>query len=200
LKAEKKYTDEELVRLFISTQHNKYFEVIYDRYSDKIFRKCYSFVHDRSRAEDFMHDIFLKLILTLANFKETAKFSTYIYAITYNHCIDNIKAVKKAQEVALDDSHDFEDDDPNWEETKTMEEQKLGRALNALQPDERSLVLMKYQDDLSIKEISETLKLNESTVKMRLLRAKEKIRKYYVANLVFWGIFISKIILLFREK
>ncbi len=199
MKPEKKYSDEELVKLFITTQQNKYFEVIYDRYSDKIYKKCYSFVHDRARAEDFMHDIFLKLILTIGNFKETSKFSTYLYSITYNHCIDNIKSIKKAQEVALDDD-DFEDDDPDWEETRQMEEKKLAKALDALEPDERTIILMKYQDDLSIKEISQSLNLNESTVKMRLLRTKDKIRKLYLSNLIFWGILISKIILILKYK
>jgi RNA polymerase sigma factor (sigma-70 family) len=199
LKTDKKYTDEELVKFFISTQENRYFEVIYDRYSDKIYRKCYSFVKDRALAEDFMHDIFLKLILTLANFKESAKFSTYLYAITYNHCIDSIKSVKKAQEVDVD-GMDFEDDDTQWEETRQMEEQRLSKALNALEPEERSIILMKYQDDLSIKEISDTLKLKESAVKMRLLRIKEKVRKLYVANLLFWGVLLTKLIWLLKQQ
>lgn len=198
IRPEKKLSDEELVSLFIDTQNNRYFEVIYDRYSDKIYRKCYSFVKDSAKSEDFMHDIFLKLLLNLANFKETAKFSTYIYSITYNYCIDHIRQSKKQQEVELEG--DFEDDDLTWAETKEMDAQRLSKTLEAISTEEKSLILMKYQDDLSIKEISDVMKLTESAVKMRLKRTKEKVKGLYLSNILFWGILISKIILLLKAK
>jgi RNA polymerase sigma-70 factor (ECF subfamily) len=56
---------------------------------------------------------------------------------------------------------------------------------------------MKYQDDLSIKEIADSLDISESAVKMRLLRAKEKLRKVYLEGVLFWGIVIAKMISLF---
>jgi RNA polymerase sigma factor (sigma-70 family) len=199
LKKLKIYSDEELVKLFIGSQNNLYFEEIYERYSDKIFRKCYSFTKDRSLSEDYMHDIFIKLLLTVASFKENSKFSTYVYSITYNHCIDSTKATKKTAEVALDDK-DFEDDDPEWAETKLMEITKLNNAMSKLEATDRSILLMKYQDDMSIKEIGTALKLNESAVKMRILRSKEKVRNYYLANIIFWGVLFTKLIYLIKHK
>jgi RNA polymerase sigma-70 factor (ECF subfamily) len=198
MKPEKKLSDEELVKLFIETQNNRYFEVIYDRYSDKIYRKCYSFVHNSAKSEDFMHDIFLKILLSLSNFKESSKFSTYIYSITYNYCIDHIRQSKKMQEVEI--AGDFEDDDPNWAETKEMDAQKLSKALEEISTEEKTLILMKYQDDLSIKEIGDAMKLSESAVKMRLKRTKEKVKSLYMTNVIFWALLISKIILLLKAK
>ena len=198
MKPEKKLSDEEQVKLFIETQKNSYFEVIYDRYSDKIYRKCYSFVHNSAKSEDFMHDIFLKLLLNLSNFKESSKFSTYIYSITYNYCIDHIRQSKKIQEVEI--AGDFEDDDPNWAETKEMDAQKLSKALEAISTEEKTLILMKYQDDLSIKEICDAMNLTESAVKMRLKRTKEKVKSLYMTNILFWTILISKIILIIKAK
>jgi RNA polymerase sigma factor (sigma-70 family) len=198
MKPEKKLSDEELVKLFIETQKNSYFEVIYDRYSDKIYRKCYSFVHNSAKSEDFMHDIFLKILLSLSNFKESSKFSTYIYSITYNYCIDHIRQSKKMQEVEI--AGDFEDDDPNWAETKEMDAQKLSKALEEISTEEKTLILMKYQDDLSIKEIGDAMKLSESAVKMRLKRTKEKVKSLYMTNVIFWALLISKIILLLKAK
>jgi DNA-directed RNA polymerase specialized sigma24 family protein len=72
----KNLSDEELVRLYIDTQRNAYFERLYERYCDKVYRKCLSFTKDPVRAEDFTHDIFLKLIIKLGGFREQAKFST----------------------------------------------------------------------------------------------------------------------------
>jgi RNA polymerase sigma factor (sigma-70 family) len=199
MKPEKNLSDEELVKMFIATQNNRYFEVIYDRFADKIYRKCYSFVRDSAKAEDFMHDIFLKLILNLSNYKSDAKFSTYIFSITYNYCIDHIRQSKKLQEVELEG--DFEDDDSaGWAESREMDAQRLNKTLDSITTEEKSLILMKYQDDLSIKEISDVLKLTESAVKMRLKRTKEKVKTIYLSNILFWGILISKLVLLLKDR
>lgn len=199
MKAEKTFSDEQLVSLFIETQNNKYFEVIYDRYSDKIYRKCFSFVHNSAKAEDFMHDIFLKLILSLSNFKSSAKFSTYIYSITYNYCIDNIRQSKKMQEVEFEGDFVDEDSGP-WTESNEMNEEKLIEVLKKVSLEDKSLILMKYQDDLSIKEIGDAMNLTESAVKMRLKRAKEKVKSLYLTNFMFWAVLIAKIILLIKNK
>jgi len=50
--------EEQLVRKYISTQQNLYFEEIYDRYSEKVYRKCFSFTNDLAKAEDLAHDVF----------------------------------------------------------------------------------------------------------------------------------------------
>lgn len=82
------YTDEELVRLYVTTQRNEYFESLYSRYCDKVYRKCLSFSKDPARAEDYTHDVFLRLIMKIGSFREEAKFSTWLYSVTYNYCMD----------------------------------------------------------------------------------------------------------------
>jgi RNA polymerase sigma factor (sigma-70 family) len=192
----KKLSDEQLVAMFIETQKNAYFEQLYDRYSDKVYRKCLSFVKDDAKAEDFTHDIFLKLVLNLSSYKETAKFSTWLYSITYNYCIDQTRVSKKYSEVGLDDNFDAADDDDDAEMAE-LEAQRLNKAMQQILPEEKSILMMKYQDDLSIKEISESLDISESAVKMRLLRAKEKLRKVYLEGVLFWGVIIGKLLSLF---
>lgn len=192
----KKTTDEQLVSMFIDTQKNAYFEQLYDRYSDKVYRKCLSFVKDEAKAEDYTHDIFLKLVLNIGSYKETAKFSTWLYSITYNYCIDQTRIAKKYTETALDENFDVPEDD-NDAEMAELEAQQLNKAMQKILPEEKSILMMKYQDDLSIKEISDSLDISESAVKMRLLRAKEKLRKVYLEGVLFWGIVIAKMISLF---
>jgi RNA polymerase sigma factor (sigma-70 family) len=195
----KKLTDEQLVAHFIETQKNLYFEQLYDRYSDKVYRKCLSFVKDDAKAEDFTHDIFLKLVLNLSSYKETAKFSTWLYSITYNYCIDQTRVSKKYSEVSLDENFDVPDDDDDAEIAE-LEAQQLNKAMQQILPEEKSILMMKYQDDLSIKEISDTLDISESAVKMRLLRAKEKLRKVYLEGVLFWGVIIAKVASLFFSQ
>ncbi len=191
-------SDETLVKNFVETQNNKYFEAIYDRFSDKIYRKCYSFVKNSAQAEDYMHDIFLKLIINLGNFKENAKLSTYIYAITYNYCVDNSSSRKKVKMQELTEDLDFAEED--WSEVNQFDPAKLDKAMDEISAEDKSIVLLKYQDGLSIKEIGEIFNISESAVKMRLKRAKEKIQKFYVMNFVFWGMLLTKLIMFLKNN
>lgn len=190
--------DEELVTLYVDTQLNVYFEEIYKRYADKIYRKCYSFVYNQEKAEDFTHDIFLKLILKIGTFKEDSMFSTWLYSITYNYCMDQIRVNKKQAEVPLSDNFDLENGDDD-SEIISMQGSGLKKSLEQMPSDEKALLLMKYQDDFSIKEIAETLNISESAVKMRLLRSKEKLRKFYLENFALAGLIIIKILLFWKK-
>jgi RNA polymerase sigma-70 factor (ECF subfamily) len=175
-----------------------YFEEVYERYANKVYRKCYSFVYDQAKAEDFTHDIFLKLIVKIGTFKETSKFSTWLYSITYNYCMDQIRVTKKNQEVAMDGTFDIEEQE-NDDDLHQMQGRQLNKALETIPSDEKALLLMKYQDDFSIKEIADTLKITESAVKMRLLRSKEKLRKLYLENMVIFALIILKIIFFWKK-
>lgn len=190
--------DEELVRQYISTQRNPYFEELYERYAQKVYRKCYSFVQDQSKAEDYTHDIFIKIATKLGSFKEDAKFGTWLYAITYNYCLDRIRKEKRAKEEKLDDHYDIaaEEEDNSFSQ---MQSEGLKKSLAMLSHEERSILLMKYQDDFSIKEISESMELTESAVKMRLKRTKEKVKKLYLENVVLFFIMVLKLFMILKK-
>lgn len=184
----KHYTDEELVRLYIETQKNAYFERLYERYCDKVYRKCLAFIKDPVQAEDLTHDIFLKLVIRLGSFKQESKFSTWLYSITYNYCTDYVRSPERRTEVYMDDAWDrleIENDD-GLADIAEMEARKLREALDKLDPAEQSLLLMKYQDEISIRELAELNGLSESAVKMRLKRTRDKLRRYYMEGIVFW--------------
>jgi RNA polymerase sigma factor (sigma-70 family) len=189
-------TDEELVRLYVETQRNVFFEELYRRYSDKVYRKCVSFVKDQARAEDFTHDIFLKLIVRIGTFQESSKFSTWLFSITYNYCMDQIRINKKMAEEEIDEEFDVEDD--TYLEDVELESKNLRKAMEAIAPEEKAILVMKYQDDFSIKDIADTLKITESAVKMRLKRSREKLKQKYLEYTIFWVIFIVKVIEIFK--
>lgn len=193
----KNYTDEQLVRLYVDTQRNPFFEEIYDRYADKVYRKCLSFVKDQAKAEDFTHDIFLKLIVRVGTFKENSKFSTWLFSITYNYCMDQLRTTKKLAEDELTESIDVIDDSDDINDME-MDAKRLREVLEGISPEERTILLMKYQDDFSIKDIANTFGLTESAVKMRLKRTREKLRKKYTESLLFSLLLVSKILVLLK--
>lgn len=191
----KQYTDEELVRLYVETQRNQYFEALYTRYCDKVYRKCLSFTKDSARAEDFTHDIFLKLIVKLGGFKEQAKFSTWLFSVTYNYCTDHTR-IRRGNEVLSDDIERVPDlSDDNDAEIAEMQSVGLRKALEQLNTDEKALLMMKYQDDFSIRDIADMTKVTESAVKMRLKRAKDKLRKHYLEGIVMWLLLALKYVI-----
>lgn len=190
--------DEEIVQLYVDTQKNIYFEELYDRYADKVFRKCFSFVKDEARAQDFAHDIFIRLAVKIGTFKEDARFSTWLYSITYNYCMDQLRLRKKRAEYELSDNFDIEAEDDD-KELLEMRIDGLKKSLEHLTTEEQAVLLMKYQDDFSIREIAEAFDISESAVKMRLKRSREKVKKVYFENFTFITLVLLKLVMLIKK-
>ncbi|WP_026631738.1 RNA polymerase sigma factor [Dyadobacter alkalitolerans] len=175
-------TDEELVKLFLESGENRYFEKLYDRYVLKVFKKCLSLTRDASKAEDITHDVFLKLVFKMNTFKKGAKFSTWLYTVTYNHCMDLMRSNrKKVIIVHAEDADCIEHIDLDSAfTTEEVDTKILKQALDQLPAEEKALLYMKYMDDRSIRHIATMSQITESAVKMRLLRSREKLRIIYL--------------------
>ena len=180
--ASKSISDEEAIEAYLETQNVNYFNILYDRYSRKVFGKCYSLLKSESKAEDAAQEIFVKVLLNLSKFSGKSKFSTWLYSITYNFCIDAIRKNKKNVGVLVDDIGRYgEEVEDEIEDTELMETNvlRLKEVLNVIPAGDKAILLMKYQDEFSIKEICGILDKSESAVKMKIKRAKEKFIKTY---------------------
>jgi RNA polymerase sigma-70 factor (ECF subfamily) len=168
-------TDDEIIDLIINQKKTDYFQHLYLRYSPVVYNKCIALANDKDIAKDLTHDIFLKVFLNLSNFKGKSQFSTWLYSITYNFCIDFLKKernqIEKTEEI--DDITD-EQDEIYEKQLLAIKVDKLQQVLDSISIENKSILLMKYQDDYSIKEIQEILNISESAVKMRIKRAKSK--------------------------
>ncbi len=177
----RRYSDEELVSSYVETRQNDFFEQLYDRYCHKVHRKCLSFTRDQVQAEDLTQDIFLKLVTKLDSFKYQARFSTWLYSITYNYCADQTRVRNRRDEFTV--GNDWELIGPVQEENSTEQleqsAQHLKQAMEMLSREERQLLMMKYQQEVSIKELADQNGLTESAVKMRLKRSRDRLRQFY---------------------
>ena len=177
-----KLSDEDLVKAIVKDNNTLLFEILYDRYARLVYNKCFGFAKNEDEAEDLTQDVFLKLFVKLGSFKEKAKFSTWLYAFTYNHCVNYVtrNAAKKFEKQSVDykdiENLSVEDDDHSFLDMKV---DKLKIALELISPEEKMILLLKYQDFLSIKEIESVLGIGESAVKMRIKRAKDKLITVY---------------------
>jgi len=170
-------TEEEIIKRLIHSNDTSAFSLLYDKYADKIYHKCISFVKDKQLAQDLTHDIFVKIFITIKKFKFQSSFSTWVYRITYNFCIDFLRKQQKQQFIRLEDDNDTSmlEEEESDDELFAISVDRLELILEQIAPEEKAILLMKYQDDLSIKDIADALDISESATKMRLKRAKEKV-------------------------
>ncbi|WP_158839067.1 RNA polymerase sigma factor [Polaribacter sp. L3A8] len=180
----KNLSDEELVFKIVETNNTHLFAVLYDRFSKVVYNKCYGFSKNKEEAEDLTHDVFIRLFVKIKTFKGNSKFSTWLYSFTYNFCVNYVQRndFKKKEKVTVVTDNIKEDDDLQEIDDATLFElksEKLAKALALIDPTEKMILLMKYQDDMTIKEIKESLNIGESAVKMRIKRAKQKLVRTY---------------------
>lgn len=177
--------DQQLVTLIVETKSSELFSIIYDRYSEVIYNKCLSFVKNKEEAQDLTHDIFVKLFIKIKSFNHKSKFSTWLYSFTYNHCVNHVQRdLNKRRDTFYYSEHENDDfntiqNSINDDIIYNMDADKLIKALELIDPDDKIILFMKYQDDMSIKDIQEVLDLGKSAVKMRLCRAKNRLVKVY---------------------
>lgn len=198
----KTWDDTQLIANYIDSQNQLYFGELYERYADKIYSKCYGMLKDEGLAGDAAQEIFMKIFLKLSTFNGQAKFSTWVFSITYNYCIDIIRKNKKFKgTVSTDDEeNNLQIAAPEQEmsdaEFLELDLKRLYQAMEDISPEERALLILKYKDNLSIKDLAEMTQKNESTIKMRLKRAKEKVRAQYdnilISTIIFMILWMKK--------
>ena len=179
-----KLSDEDLVFKIVETNNSQLFAVLYDRFSRVVYNKCYGFSKNKEEAEDLTHDVFIQLFVKLKTFKGNSKFSTWLYSFTYNFCVNyvqrnNHKKNERVTVVADQIKEEGASDEIEDAQLFELKAKNLARAFALIDAKEKMILLMKYQDDMSIKEISEALEVGESAVKMRLKRAKVKVVSVY---------------------
>lgn len=175
-------SDEELVKEIIELKESVYYGILYDRYSDKIYNRCLRFIPVREEAQDLTHDLFIKLYYRLKQFNGQSSFSTWLYSFTYNFCLNHLNRkhkVKQEKEQELTEELQNETEEIDDSEIFALKAEKLKVALDRVGDKEKLILLMKYQDEFSVKEIAESLQLGESAVKMRINRAKKRVLEEY---------------------
>jgi RNA polymerase sigma-70 factor (ECF subfamily) len=161
------------------------FQQLVTMFEQKIFRMIYYRTRSRLDAEDMCQEVFLKAYRHLKRLKEPARFESWLYRIAANRVNDHFRRKKfRALFSALpENDHDL-DLAPDRDEPLPVEE-KLARAafwrrvqqmLDGLSRMEREVFLLRFLDELGIKEIAEVLDKSESTVKTHLYRALEKFK------------------------
>jgi RNA polymerase sigma-70 factor (ECF subfamily) len=176
----KTFSDEEIITLILSEGKSELFEILYNRYRRKVMDKCHSLLKNKDLAEESMQNIFEKAYEKLNSFRGTASFSSWLYSITYNYCIDYLRNKKKLHYPEWNSRNEIpEIIEETDDEVDEINYERLVKILDMIHPEEKALLLMKYSDNISVLEIAKALRITESATKMRLKRAKARVLFLY---------------------
>ncbi len=177
----KKYsqqTDEQLMRLLVEGQEAA-FEELYQRYSRRLLYYFYRMLgQDEDTAQDFLQDLFIKIVEKPQLFNPSQQFSTWVFAVAHNLCKNEYRkqAVRKVLVPGLDVDQLAEESIPaEVLFDNQLFQQWLQAGLDVLDDDQRTTFLLFHQEHFSIREISEVLGCSEGTVKSRLFYVKRKL-------------------------
>lgn len=181
---------EEIVRRRITEvlkgDHNAFSEIV-ELYKDKVYQLCYRMLGNSHEAEDIAQEAFIRAYVNIDRYNTSRKFSTWLYRIATNLCIDRIRKKKPDYyldaEIAGTDgltmySQIAADGSQPADEVTNMELQnEIQKEISSLPEKYRSVIVLKYIEELSLNEISEILDLPLGTVKTRIHRGREALRK-----------------------
>ncbi|KAF2336348.1 RNA polymerase sigma factor [Flavobacterium daemonense] len=155
------------------------FAVLVDRYKDMIFTLSLKMIKNREEAEEAAQDTFIKVFNSLSKFKGDSKFSTWIYKISYNNCLDRLKKNKKEDlNISIDEfsSHLVKTMDNALSALEDKErKQAIQNCLNLLPREDNFLLTLFYFEDQNLEEIGKIMNTNANNVKVKLFRSRQKL-------------------------
>jgi RNA polymerase sigma-70 factor (ECF subfamily) len=188
-------SDSELVARALAGSHDA-FRGLVERYERPVFSLIVRMVRDRAAAEDLAQDVFLKMYRNLAAFDPARKFSSWLFKIAHNATIDALRR-RPLEALSLDAPADGSDDEwrPEAADTagETPEEAQqrgeLGRALEravgALRPAVREVMILRFREGLAYEEIAEVTGLPLGTVKTFIFRGRKEMAR--ILGAAGWG-------------
>ncbi len=174
--------DVTLIKMTLQGQQQAFAGIVM-RYQQYVFTLALRYVNNREQAEELAQDVFVKAYRYLADFKGESKFSTWLYTIVHTTCLSHLRK-KKEQSISLD--HDnmlaVAGNNTNTEkasdrlENKTQKE-LLNKAIKLLPEADARVITLFYQAEQSVEEIGIIMGMDANNAKVRLFRARQKLKE-----------------------
>jgi len=163
------------------------FSILVDRYKNLVYSLALKMLKNKEEAEEVAQDTFIKVFKSLSKFKGDSKFSTWVYKVTYNTCLDRLKKNKKEQHIIIIDnlnSNEIKSIDNIFETMEAEErQQSIQKCINFLPSDDAFLLTLFYFDEQSLDEISKIVNLTVNNVKVKLFRSRKKLMSIFKEHL-----------------
>lgn len=178
--------DNEIISRVLHGEQNAYAELV-NRYQSYVFTLILRMVKSREDAEEIAQDVFVKAYRSLADFRGESKFSTWLYTITNTTSITFLRK-KKLEVHSLDNEKVFEaaDNKDSGFRANLIEQKSrvsmVNEAIAMLSPDDAEIITLFYKAEQNLEEISRILRLETNTVKVRLHRARGRLKEKMEKN------------------
>lgn len=164
------------------------FEILVNRHQTSVLNLIYRFIGDRTQAKDLAQEVFIRVWQAAKTYKPEAKFTTWLYRITTNLCLNELKSTRRKKWFSFnrsdeDGEHTFEetlaDSGPSAEDLLLEKERsrQISDALQSLPDNQRMAMVLKRYDDLSYVEIAQIIGCSVSAVESLLVRAKRSLQE-----------------------
>ena len=178
---QQKLTDIELIKLVLAGNQAAYAELI-RRHQRFVFTLALRFTKNREDAEEIAQDCFVKAYRSLNNFQQTAKFSTWMYTIVYTTSMTFLRRKRlDTQSIDSEESHiQLENHVSSFNADQVEQKSKfayLNLAINQLLPDDAAIITLFYKGEQSLEEIAKALDMESNTVKVKLHRARHRLKE-----------------------
>ena len=185
-KRDSRAEDSKNIKAALKGNQNAY-RALTAKYHDQVYHLLYRMIHQKDEVEDLTQEAFIKAFASLKNFNEEFAFSTWLFKIATNNCIDFIRK-RKLQTFSIDKpieskdgEYSFEIPDtsyePDKEIIKVQRAKVLETAINNLPEKYRQVILLRHTEDMDYQEIADRLELPLGTVKAHIFRAREMLNK-----------------------
>jgi RNA polymerase sigma-70 factor, ECF subfamily len=157
-------------------QYREAFGILLPHYKDRVFRLTFSMLRDRALSEDTTQDIFLRVWRALPGFAGQSQLSTWIYAISKNACLSELR--KRRPQVSLDTDEDEQSAEVRGLASEDADDSatvSVGQLLDQLPERYRQAVVLFYMEDKSYEQTAQSLGLPLGTVKALLHRARKRL-------------------------
>lgn len=161
------------------------FGILMERYTEKLTRYGTKFLSNADNIDDIVQDVFIKTYQYIQSFNPSLKFSSWIYRIAHNAFVNGLKKQQKSSILMPDfdldvfiSHHVYTDpkiEEREYAELRTM----IDKGLDMLKPKYKEVIVLHYIEDMSYKDISDILHIPVGTVGIRVMRAKEQLKKIY---------------------
>jgi len=169
------------------------FEKLVQPLEGRIYAVALRMCGNREDAQDCMQEAMIRIYRALSSFKGQSSFSTWVYRITMNTCLDELRRRKARRSTSLDNLLDSgwspanETDTPERHAVQSEQRRTIERAISDLPEDMRSAVILRDIQGLTYDEIASALEVNVGTVKSRISRARERLREKLSAHPELFG-------------
>ncbi len=167
-------TDEQLMA-FICKGNPKAFELLYDRFFDKLVWFAQIFISEKQKAEDIVQEVFIKIIENPRQFDKNKKFTTWVYTITGNACKNTLRNEQNHSRILGQNIQKNTNIQQQHSIDKSILREKIQTAFNELSEKEKSIYTLRFEQELSIKEIAEIENIPEGSVKSGIYYLLKKI-------------------------